>query len=80
MPSADITEHGIVDQAPAYIVNMPSEGQGVLIAPQWILTVAHVISPGGRGKTLLIAGKEHKISVRYPLAVRLAGQWQTRNP
>jgi hypothetical protein len=61
-------KHYQVDQAPAYIVNMPSEGQGVLIAPQWILTVAHVISPGDRGKTLLIAGKEHRIEkvVRHP--------------
>lgn len=32
-----------VENGPEYMVDMPHEGHGVLIAPQWIVTVAHVI-------------------------------------
>ena len=51
----------LVNKAPQYFVDMPHEGQGTLIAPQWVLTVAHVIFYDYRGKTLNIGGKEYII-------------------
>ncbi|OKY25642.1 MULTISPECIES: trypsin-like serine protease [Thalassotalea] len=51
----------VVKKPPQYLVNMPHEGQGVLIAPNWVLTVAHVIFYDYQGKTIDIAGKEYVI-------------------
>lgn len=47
---------------PSYYVDMPHEGSGVLIAPQWILSAAHVIYYDGyEGKEITVAGKTHVI-------------------
>ena len=32
-----------VEKMPEYVVDMPGEGHGVLIAEQWVVTVAHSI-------------------------------------
>ncbi|WP_448566874.1 trypsin-like serine protease [Thalassotalea ganghwensis] len=65
--NAIVTRHDVkqqnyvVEQAPGYFVDMPHEGQGVLIASQWVLTVAHVIFYDYRGKTLTIGGNSYVV-------------------
>ncbi|MCO7197537.1 trypsin-like serine protease [Pseudoalteromonas sp. OANN1] len=64
LPSmAIVTRHDVsntqylVDQAPEFLIDMPGEGHGVLINPNWIVTVAHLIFSDYRGKEILIHGK-----------------------
>ncbi len=54
-------EQYLVETKPPYLVYMPHEGQGALIAPNWVLTVAHVIFYDYKGKYLTIGGKEYAI-------------------
>jgi trypsin len=51
-----------VIKSPEYLINMPHEGHGVLIAPKWIVTVAHVIFYDYKGKKLKIGNKDYQIS------------------
>ena len=46
---------------PAYLIDLPHEGHGVLIAKQWIVTVAHTIFYDYHGKALEIQGTSHSI-------------------
>lgn len=46
---------------PEAIVDMPGEGHGVLIAPEWVVTAAHVIFGDYRGRSLTIAGENYEI-------------------
>ena len=51
-----------VMKAPDFLIDMPHEGQAVLIAPQWIVTVAHTIFYDYKGKALNIGDKDYVIS------------------
>lgn len=46
---------------PEAIIDMPGEGHGVLIAPEWIVTAAHVIFADYRGRSIMVGGAEHEI-------------------
>ena len=46
---------------PGYLIDMPHEGHGVLIAPNWIVTVSHVIFYDYTGKSITIGNKVYKI-------------------
>lgn len=68
LPSqAIVTRHDIspeqylADSAPEFLVDMPGEGHGVLIEPNWIVTVAHLIFADYAGKTIVIHGKTFEI-------------------
>lgn len=50
-----------VNQAPAYIVDMPGDGHGVLIDSQWVVTAAHTTSLYDRGSILRIGNKDYEI-------------------
>lgn len=51
-----------VAKSPEYLVDMPHEGHGVLIAPQWIVTVAHTIFYDYTGKNIKIGNKDYEIA------------------
>ena len=58
----DVSEYGyIVKKAPPYLIDLPHEGHGVLIAERWILTVAHTIFYDYRGKNIDIGGFRNQI-------------------
>lgn len=42
------------------LVDMPGEGHGVLVAPEWVLTVAHVASAPGLDE-VVVAGEARKV-------------------
>ena len=44
-------------EPPAYLVDLPHEGHGVLIHPRWVVTVAHSIFYDYRGLQLDIANQ-----------------------
>ncbi len=46
---------------PEFLIDMPHEGHGALIAPNWIVTVAHLIFYDYKGKKIIIGGKEYQI-------------------
>lgn len=50
-----------VENAPAFLIDMPHEGHGVLIASQWIVTAAHVIFYDYTGKIIKIGTESYKI-------------------
>ena len=50
-----------VKNVPKYLIDMPHEGHGALIAPQWIVTAAHVIFYDYTGKSIKIGGKSYII-------------------
>jgi hypothetical protein len=54
-------ENYVIEKAPEYLIDMPHEGQGVLINSQWIVTVAHTIFYDYAGKELLIGSKTYEI-------------------
>ncbi|WDE07587.1 trypsin-like serine protease [Thalassomonas viridans] len=62
-----VTRHDIPQEkylaknVPEYLVDMPGEGHGVLIKPNWIVTVAHLIFSDYTGKEMLIHGQKFKI-------------------
>ncbi|WP_329762839.1 S1 family peptidase [Stenotrophomonas geniculata] len=43
------------------LADMPGEGHGVLIAPQWVLTAAHAAPMEGMGATITIDGKGYGV-------------------
>ncbi len=43
------------------LADMPGEGQGVLIAPSWVLTAAHAAPMEGMGQTITIDGKGYGV-------------------
>lgn len=43
------------------LVDMRHEGHGMLIAPEWVVTAAHVIFYDYKGKTITIGGQEREI-------------------
>ncbi|ACV26452.1 trypsin-like serine protease [Kangiella koreensis] len=51
-----------VAKPPEYLVDMPHEGHGVLIAPRWIVTVAHTIFYDYTGKTIKVGNKDYEIA------------------
>ncbi len=51
-----------VAKPPEYLVDMPHEGHGVLIAPQWIVTVAHTIFYDYTGKAIKVGNKDYEIA------------------
>ena len=61
-------EHYALDEAPGYLVDLPHEGHGVLIAPRWVVTVAHTIFYDYTGKQLTIGSHIHEIEhvIRHP--------------
>lgn len=50
------------------LVDMPGEGHGVLIAPQWVVTAAHAAPMQGMEEDVSIGGVAHKIKrvIIYP--------------
>lgn len=66
--SAIVTRHDIDDakyqlQATEFqaLADMPSEGHGVLIAPQWVITAAHAITWQSEIKQITISGKSRAV-------------------
>lgn len=58
----DITEQKyLVVERPEYLIDMPHEGHGVLIKPNWILTVAHEIFYDYTGKAIIVSGNSYKV-------------------
>jgi len=51
----------LAKKVPEYLIDMPGEGHGVLIKPNWIVTVAHLIFSDYTGKEILVKGKKYKI-------------------
>lgn len=43
------------------LVDMPGEGHGVLIAPQWVITAAHTIPPHADLKRVAINGLDRDV-------------------
>ncbi|WP_294990918.1 trypsin-like serine protease [uncultured Stenotrophomonas sp.] len=43
------------------LADMPGEGQGVLIAPRWVLTAAHAAPMEGMGAVVSISGKDYAV-------------------
>ncbi|MDN3394427.1 MULTISPECIES: trypsin-like serine protease [unclassified Pseudoalteromonas] len=56
-------ENYVVENAPEYLIDMPHEGHGVLIDPQWVLTVAHTIFYDYVGKHLIIGSQTYQIEM-----------------
>jgi hypothetical protein len=54
-------ENYLLETSPEYLIDMPHEGHGVLIDPQWVLTVAHTIFYDYVGKSLTIGANTYKI-------------------
>lgn len=54
-------ENYLVDNAPSYLINMPGEGHGTLIAPNWIITVSHLIFSDYTGREIEVAGNVYSI-------------------
>jgi Trypsin len=44
------------------LVDLPHEGHGILIAPQWVVTVAHTVFYDYRGKSILVGDTLYTIS------------------
>ncbi|WP_100916034.1 S1 family peptidase [Pseudoalteromonas spongiae] len=55
----------LLAEAPEYLIDMPHEGHGVLINPQWILTVAHTIFYDYSGKKIKVGSKNIEIEKVY---------------
>ncbi|WP_020401434.1 trypsin-like serine protease [Kordiimonas gwangyangensis] len=47
--------------APSYLIDMPHEGSGILVAPNWVATVAHTIFYDYVGKTIEIGGQPYQM-------------------
>lgn len=59
----DVSEKNYeVTNTPEYLINMPHEGHGVLITPEWIVTVAHVIFYDYKGKKIKVGNTDYQIS------------------
>lgn len=54
-------ENYVLEKAPEYLIDMPHEGHGVLIDPQWVLTVAHTIFYDYVGEDLKVGSKTYQI-------------------
>jgi len=50
-----------VIESPAFIIDMPGDGHGVLIASQWVVTAAHTTSLSDRGRTIRIGNNNYEI-------------------
>lgn len=53
----------LATDAPAALVEMRHQGHGVLIAPQWVATAAHLIFYDYRGKAITIGGAEREVEL-----------------
>ncbi|BBN81267.1 hypothetical protein PA25_12520 [Pseudoalteromonas sp. A25] len=51
----------IAQSTPEYLIDMPGEGHGVLIKPNWIVTVAHLIFADYTGREITIANEQFTI-------------------
>lgn len=64
---AIVTRHDVptvkyeVSETPDYLIDMPHDGHGALIAPNWIVTVAHVIFYDYTGKNIIINNTAYKV-------------------
>lgn len=69
----DDCEYRIPASAFPALADMPGEGHGVLIAPQWVLTAAHAAPMPGMDGTVSIAGIEREVErvIIYPTYTRL---------
>lgn len=54
-------EKYLTDNAHPALVDMRHEGHGMLIAPEWVVSAAHVIFHDYKDETILIGGKERLI-------------------
>ena len=60
-------EKYLVEIGPAALVDMRHEGHGLLIAPEWVITPAHVIFYDYKDQTITIGNKEREIeTVIFP--------------
>jgi tetratricopeptide (TPR) repeat protein len=50
-----------VSKPPSFIIDMPGDGHGVLIASQWVITAAHTTFLTDRGKKIRIGNKDYEI-------------------
>ena len=55
------------------LADMPGEGHGVLIAPQWVVTAAHASAHAGHGEGITIGGVARRVErvITYPGYKRL---------
>jgi len=50
-----------INQPPAFIVDMPNDGHGVLIDVKWVITAAHTTSLLNRGEMIRIGNNDYEI-------------------
>jgi len=58
-------EKYVLQQAPDFLIDMPHEGHGVLINPQWVVTVAHTIFYDYVGLNLTVGSNAYQIENVY---------------
>jgi hypothetical protein len=51
----------LTDKVPAFVVDLPHEGHGVLFHPKWIITVAHTVFYDYAGKSIEIGDQQYTI-------------------
>lgn len=54
-------EKYLIEKGHPALVEMRHQGHGMLIAPEWVVTAAHVVFYDYKGKTITVGGKEREI-------------------
>lgn len=65
----DVEPHNyVLKQKPTFLVDMPNGGHGALIASNWVVTVAHLLSPDLVGKTIQIGKRQIEVEsvIKHP--------------
>jgi hypothetical protein len=72
----DVEPHNyVLKQTPSFLVDMPNGGHGALIASNWVVTVAHLLSPDFVGKKIKIGKQQIEVEkvIRYPGVTEIPG-------
>lgn len=54
-----------IEKMPEYMIDLPQEGHGVLVANQWVVTVAHSVFYDYTGTKLTIGARDYNIEKVY---------------
>src|SRR3546814_2575380 len=76
----DDAEYWIPAAAFPVLADMPGEGHGVLIAPQWVVTAAHAAPMQGMDADVAIGGVARRVEcvITHPRYARLPDRKSTR--